>query len=321
MKRMALIGMCAAVAALGLMGCEWDTGSDAENWSSSYDWVNFSGVYRGLGGGLLVTDYTTTPSIPGVTNTYSDTDSGGTLPARGTTASGQVSHGSIVPGSFMVSVGSIAQLSDPGMAGVLTGNGTGTVNYGGGTWSIEIDTWSTTDQPITISYSYIVSRDGSTGGGAESGATRFSIYSFNVGHQGQHITITDNNGATYTGRIKKMQSASGYQNTDITQVGADEERNDRAAKYTYQESSLPADGDTIVATFECTGISKAGMRVRMLGTFQGTVAASVFTGRRMDGTWIETGGKTGDINAQTEAVSIQTVTIAPEGTEGTEGTE
>ena len=297
------------------MGCEWTSTSDGESWSSSYDWVNFSGVYRGLGGGLLVTDYTTTPSIPGVTNTYSRTDSGGTLPAHGTTASGKVSHGSIVPGSFMVNVGNIAQLSDPGKDGLLTGNGSGTVNYGGGTWAIEIDTFSTVNQNISISYSYIVARDGSTAGGADSGATRFRIYSFNVVHQGQHLTITDNNGATYTGRIKKMQSASGSQNTDITQVGANEEANDRHAKYTYQESPLPPDGDTIVATFECAGISKAGLSVRLVGTLQGTVAARIFTSRRMDGTWIELGGKTGDINAQTEAVSIQTVVVPVDGDE------
>lgn len=317
MKRIALIGMCAAAVALGLMGCEWTSTSDGESWSSAYDWVNFSGVYRGLGGGLLVTDYTTTPSIPGVTNTYSRTDSGGTLPARGTTASGKVSHGSIVPGSFMVNVGNIAQLSDPGKDGLLTGNGSGTVNYGGGTWAIEIDTFSTVNQSISISYSYIVARDGSTAGGADSGATRFRIYSFNVVHQGQYLTVTDNNGATYTGRIKKMQSASGSQNTDITQVGTDEEANDRSAKYTYQESPLPPDGDTIVASFECSGISKAGLSVRLLGTLQGTVAASIFTGRRMDGTWIELGGKTGDINAQTEAVSIQTVVVPVDGAEDT----
>lgn len=320
MKRIVLIGMCAAVAALGLMGCEWSSTSGDESWSSAYDWVNFSGVYRGLGGGLLVTDYTTTPSIPGVTNTYSRTDSGGTMPARETTKSGRVSHGSIVPGSFMVSVGSIAQLSDPGKNGLLTGNGSGTVNYGGGTWAIEIDTFSTVDQNISISYSYTVARDGSTAGGAESGATRFSIYSFNVVHQGQHLTVTDNNGSVYTGRIKKMQSASGYQNTDITQVGTDEEGNDKSAKYTYQESPLPTDGDTIVATIECAGVSKAGMTVKLVGTLQGTVAASIFTGRRMDGTWIELGGKTGDISAQTEAVSIQTVILPEEGAEDTGGT-
>ena len=69
MKRMALIGVCVAAAALGLAGCDWDTGSDADHWNSDYNWVNFSGTYRSAAGGLLVTDYTTTPSTPGSTNT------------------------------------------------------------------------------------------------------------------------------------------------------------------------------------------------------------------------------------------------------------
>ena len=305
MKRFAWIGIGVAALAVGIAGCSWETGDDATSWSSSYNWVNFSGVYRGVGGGLLVTDYTTTPSIPGVTNTYNETESGGTLPARGTSKSGKVSHGSIVPGSFIVTVGSIATLSDSGKAGVLTGSGSGSVDYAGGTWSIEIDTWSTVDQQISVSYSYTVSRDGTNAGGAESGATRVSIYSFNVSHSGQNLTITDNNGSTYTGKIKEIRSASGAENTDIEQVANDEKS---AGKITYYESELPEDGDAIVATFECSGVSSALMQVKIVGTFQGMVAASIFTSRRMDGTWIELGGKTGDINASTSEVAIPTST-------------
>ncbi len=323
MKRMALIGMCAAVAALGLMGCEWDTGSDAENWSSSYDWVNFSGVYRGASGGLLVTDYTTTPAIPGSTNVVTiSNDSQGSFALGQTSFSGTLDHGNVVPGSVVITLYSnggeaLRSFSDDGN-GVL-GASEGTIQYVSGSWTIELSILSPvgTAGRIVAAYSYYVSNSGSAGSGAESGATRVSIYSFNIEHQGQHLTITDNNGSVYSGRIKKMQSASGYQNTDITQVGADEERNDRAAKYTYQESSLPADGDTVVATFECTGISKAGMRVRIVGTLQGTVAASVFTGRVLNGTWIEIGGKTGNIYAQTTSVPVVNVGAGAEVPEDT----
>lgn len=214
MKRIALIGMCVAVAALGFMGCEWSSSSGNESWSSSYDWVNFSGVYRGADNSLLVTDYTTKPP------------------------------------------------------------------------------------PNTAS-----------------GASRFRIVSFTLFQQGQHLTITDNNGATYTGLIKKMHSASGYQNTDITQVGADEEGNDKSAKYTYQESPLPTAGDTIVASFECSGYSRAGLSVKIIGTLQGQVvlgisyatdteAARVFDGRSMDGTWIELGGKTGNIHGLAASIPV-----------------
>ena len=306
MKRFALIGMCVAALAIGLAGCNWETGNDATNWSSSYNWVNFSGVYRGVGGGLLVTDYTTTPTIPGVTNIYSKTESGGTMPARGTTASGTVSHGAIVPGSFMVKVGSIATLADPGKAGVLSGSGTGVVNYDGGTWSITMDTWSTESQSISVSYSYTVTRDGTASSGAQSGATRVKIYSFNVSHNGQHLTIVDNNGSTYTGYISQIRSLSGAENTDIQQVSGDEQARSAAAKITYYESKLPEDGDAISATFECSGVSAAMMQVKIVGSLQGTVASGVFTGRTLSGTWIELGGKTGDINGQTTTVPIVT---------------
>ncbi len=203
-------------------------------------------------------------------------------------------------------------MSDPGKAGILTGNGSGTVNYDGGTWSIDIDPaladWDNA-RPITVSYSYTVARDGSTSGGAESGATRVSVYSFNVAHSGQNLTIVDNNGATFNGKLSQVRSLSGAQNSDIPQVVSDEIAN--RAKATYYESELPADGDVIVANFEASGVSAAYVPVKIVGTFEGTVSAGVFTSRQMDGTWIETGGKTGDINAQTESVAIQ-VSVAEE---------
>ena len=310
MKRFALIGMVMAALAAGLVGCEWSTGEDATSWSSAYDWVNFSGVYRGLGGGLLVTDYTTTPSIPGVTNVYTRTESGGTMPKQDTAASGSMSHRPVVPGSVMITVGN-ATLSDPAKDGKLTGNGSGNVNYDGGTWNIVLDPemadWDKAN-PISVTYSYTVATDGSTSGGAESGATRVSVYSFNVNHTGQNLSIVDNNGATFSGKISQIRSLSGAQNTDIPQVSGDETAH--RAKATYYESELPADGDVIVASFEASGVSAAFIPVKIVGTFEGTVLAGVFTGRQMDGTWIESGGKTGNINAQTESVAIQATPVA-----------
>ena len=101
---------------------------------------------------------------------------------------------------------------------------------------------------------------------------------------------------------------------------AGDEQSQRA-KITYYESELPADGDSIVANFECSGTSAAYVPVKIVGTLEGTVAAGIFTGRTMNGTWIEVGGKTGDINASTYEVAIQTATETTEGTEGTEVAE
>lgn len=376
MKRVLSMALCAVAAAALLTGCEWSTSSDYnESWNDSYNWVNFSGTYRSSSGGMLVTDYTTMSA--GGTNNYNISESGGTMASGQTTASGTTRHAPIVPGSFSVVVGEVT-LSDNG-GGVLSGNGgSGTVSYAGGTWSIKLDsgsssktesatesagyldagnvamggstahksivpssfkvtvgtdlamsddgagkltgtgvkdgavsydggTWNFTlkdtyasvlPRLVTVEYSYSVadvsgkrtitvryafgaSNNGSSSG-AKAGSSGKPIYSFVVAHQGQNLSITDNNGSVYKGRITKMQSSSGVGPTN----------------------SLPRDGDTIIATFSTEGISAANMKVKIAGTFQGVVSGSVFTGRTMQATWIETGGKTGDINGTTVSVAI-----------------
>ncbi len=378
MKRVLSMALCAAAAAALMTGCEWSSSSDHnETWNDSYNWVNFSGTYRSVAGGMLVTDYTTTPSTPGATNNYSATESGGWMDAGATTRSGTTKNKPIIPGSFSVVVGEVT-LADDG-TGTLSGNGgSGTVSYAGGTWSIKVDSGSSSEtatasesagyldagalsksgtaghksivprsftitvgdvtmsddgdgnltgsgvksgsvsydgggwsftlsdkysstsprrvsvaysyrisvvdgkREVIVRYGYSVSNSGGSGGSAQAGSTGKPIYSFVVSQQGQNLTITDNNGAKYTGRISGMRSASGIGPTN----------------------SLPRDGDTIVASFSTKGTSAAGKQVTITGTFQGTVSASVFTGRTMQATWVESGGKTGDVNGTTGAVAI-----------------
>ena len=285
-----------AVAVVGLVaGCEWDSGGKGNSWSDSYNWVNFSGTYRNSGGGMLVTDYTTTPSTPGATNTFTRKESGGTLAAKGLAASGTVKYKPMVPGSFSVSVGSDVTLTDDGTGNLVGSGGTGTVSSSGGTWSFKLDDtqWSALSRKISVSYAYTVSNEGSSGGNARAGSTGKAIYSFVVTQQGQNLTITDNNGARYSGRLGEIRSTSGAtpDNSKATENGG---------------KVLPKDGDTIVSTFNCKGVSAAGKSVTITGTFQGTVASGVFTGRTMQGTWIEAGGKTGDINGTTVSVAVPT---------------
>lgn len=284
MKRIFTIALCAVAAAGLLAGCEWSTSSEHNtSWNDSYNWVNFSGTYRSAAGGMLVTDYTSTPSTPGSTNTYTSTESGGTLAGDSLSASGKASKHPIVPKSFTLQIGSDVTLADDG-TGTLSGSGgSGTVSYDGGTWSFTLaDTQSVYwNRKITVSYAYQVSNSGSASG-AKSGSSGKAIYSFVVVQQGEKLTITDNNGAAYKGHIGELRSTSGVTSTN----------------------SMPRDGDVIVATFSTSGTSAAGKQVTITGTFQGNVAASVFTGRTMQGTWIEAGGKTGDINGTTTAVSI-----------------
>ena len=330
MKRIAWVGVLTTVLAIGLVGCEWETGSGADSWSSSFNWVNFSGTYRSAAGGLLVTDYTTTPSTPGSTNVLTVAgESQGSFSAGQTAFSGQLDNGNIVPGSASIflynSEGTLRTLTDNGNRVLTSGSDSGTIDYVSGAWSINFNALNpvTQDGRIRANYSYQISNSGGAGSGARPGSTG-SIYSFVVVHEGQNLTLTDSNGAIYEGKISEIRSASGAQNTDIGQVGDDETANDNVsqrAKYTYYESPLPEDGDVIIASFDCTGISEAGIPVRITGVFQGTVATGVFTGRTMSGTWIEaTTGKTGDINGQTTSLPITTVT-ADTGTGDTNATE
>ena len=298
MKRFALIGMCVAVLAVGFVGCDWETGSDATSWSSSYNWVNFSGVYRSAAGGLLVTDYTTTPSTPGSTNTVEVKNEGqGTVSLNQTAYSGRLSKTPIVPGSAVINFGYFSA-SDDGNRVLTSSMGSGTIDYTSGAWTFSGAPQATAAGSVVANYSQFVSNSGSSGSGARPGSTG-SIYSFTILQQGQHLTFTDNNGATYSGYIGELRTASGT------------ERSDEEGKF------MPTDGDTMIATFECTGISAAMMQIKIVGTLQGTVAAGVFTGRTLNGTWIELGGKTGDINGQTTSVPITTVAATDTATEAT----
>lgn len=50
MKASKILKMFAATAAIAAVAaCEWGAGDDADSWSDSFNWVNFSGVYRTSG--------------------------------------------------------------------------------------------------------------------------------------------------------------------------------------------------------------------------------------------------------------------------------
>ncbi|NCA83773.1 MAG: hypothetical protein EOM72_13725, partial [Opitutae bacterium] len=208
MKRFALIGMCVAVLAAGLMGCNWETGNDATNWSSAYNWVNFSGVYRSAAGGLLVTDYTTTPSTPGSTNTLTvANESQGSFVAGTTAFNGKLKNGNVAPKSAVITLYNsagvaIRSLEDDGNGVLISGTESGSIQYVSGSWTITFNALNPVVEAgyVRASYSYLVSNSGSAGSGARPGSTG-SIFSFNVVQQGQHLTFTDNNGATYAGVI------------------------------------------------------------------------------------------------------------------------
>jgi hypothetical protein len=179
-------------------------------------------------------------------------------------------------------------LTDSG-SGTLSGSGkTGTIDYGTGAWSINlIGEWPAGGSQIVASYQYLIAGNAGSGS-AEPGSSGTTIYSFTVMHEGETLSITDNNGSVYTGTMGSVRSTG----------GADQDN-----------TATPVAGDTIIAQFSATGVSAAGYSVTMTGTFQGTVTAGGDSGfslanRAMYGTWIEDGGTTGDINGEASPIPI-----------------
>ncbi|MDD2237312.1 MAG: hypothetical protein PHG65_08930 [Kiritimatiellae bacterium] len=281
-KWMGVAVMAGAIAVLE-SGCEWSSGGGAGSWSDSYNWVNFSGTYRGIGGGVLVTDYTTTPGTPGTTNKVTGLSAGTTVKDK-VTYGGNV-DGNLVPGTIQLTVGGYVY-TDPSGNGVLSCpvGGSGAVDYSAGRWDVNLAGLPVeAGKAITISYSYAIQgSSGSTGAG--SGTTGAKIYSFVVWQNGQELQITDNNGRTYSGT---MGSVSGTLTS------------------TNQTAIV---GDSIVAQFSAEGISAANYRVTIAGNLQGVVggAAGVtyLNNRKMFGTWIEDGGRTGDVNGEASPIAV-----------------
>lgn len=67
-------------------------------------------------------------------------------------------------------------------------------------------------------------------------------------------------------------------------------------------------GDSVVAQFSAEGVSAANYKVTIAGTFQGVVGgaagATYLNNRKMYGTWIEEGGRTGDVNGEASPIVV-----------------
>jgi hypothetical protein len=283
-----------------LLGCEgWTTGGGVDDWNDSYNWVNFSGVYRGIGGGVLVTDYSATPGTPGTTNSVEDE-----LIAEGngsaTFFEGSFAHRPVVMGSLVIDVQGVGTFTDNGTANLDGPAGTiGTVDHGAGSWSIDCGSIAP-DNHADLTASYLYSTGGTSGDSApDSGASGVTIYSFTVHQEGNRLSIVDNNGKTYSGDFGSIRTSGGASSGDT-----------------------PASGDTVIGQYSVSGESASGFKVRMVGTFQGVVSGGSggttsggfsLSDRKMYGTWIEEGGREGDINGEASpvAISISTGTETP----------
>ncbi len=311
--RMALV----AAMSVALAGCEWSGGGGdgGGSWSSRYNFVNFSGSYRGS---PLVSKYSATSgsssssSSAGEVNVSSENK--GSIPA--TAFAGQCNLIPVKPGSvhLFISGGADGQFTDNG-SGSLSGtfnvgggvmlSASGTINYDNGAYGINLGVAGgpVVGRTVTITYTVL------TGSGvtvtttsAEPGSSKVTIFAFNVEQEGNKLRIVDNNGAVYEGSFGSIRTTGG----------------------TDQDSSAQSfkSGDQIMATFAASGKSKSGIGVKMTGTFQAVLSgvASSSSGtttmtlgsRQILGTWIEDGGATGDINGTAAAVSASTTTTTTE---------
>lgn len=271
-----------SAAMFSMTGCEWKAAGDEYTWNDSYNSVNFSGVYRGYNGGILVTDYTATPGTPGVTNNVSQSVGVG-IGAGQTVYSGLLNTTPVLSGSLNI-IGGGYVFTDNG-DGSLSGNVAGTagsIDYGTGSWSIDLN-GGTINSGVGINATYQTSVAGTAGtGSAGAGTSGITIYTFTVFHEGQNVTITDNNGSVYSGGFGSIRSTSGSTTLTI--------------------------GDTVIGQFTAEGTSAAGIAVKIVGTFQGVTGSSTVSDRRMLGTWIEDGGTTGDVNGEASPISLSTTT-------------
>ncbi|MEI6516472.1 MAG: hypothetical protein WCO77_10865, partial [bacterium] len=177
----------------------------------------------------------------------------------------------------------------------------GTINYDNGAYGIvcPIEAGNVIGKNVTITYTQLTGGGGSstsTSGSSSStpGSSGKSIYSFNVQQSGNKVSIVDNNGSVYTGTMDTSRSTG---NADANSQG-----------------TVMNNGDQVIAPFSASGKSASGMHVNMTGNFQGSIAgvstvterganntiirktSMSLTNRRIMGTWIEDGGKTGNIS-------------------------
>jgi len=299
------------VMGLAMVGCEWSGGGSGGggSWSSRYNFVNFSGSYRGS---PLVSKYSMTSgsssSAAGTVNVSSE--SKGNVSA--TSFAGQCNLTPVKPGSVHLFIGGgvDGQFTDNGSGGLSgtynVGGGvmlsaSGSINYDNGAYGIVLGPagGSAVGKPVTITYTVITGSSSVAPTSGEPGSSGVTIYAFNVEQEGNKLRIVDNNGSVYEGRFGSIRTTGG---TDQDSVNASF-----------------SNGDQVMATFEANGESAAGIGVKMTGNFQATISGvssstsgdsttthMTLGGRTILGTWMEDGGATGDINGMAASVGTTT---------------
>ncbi len=277
----ALFSGILAFAVVGLTGCEWEGSGDGDFWSEKYEFLNFSGVYRPRGSSIILSYEPEGVVDEGIGIAIIEDQTVGIGNGVKTTFGGVLASKPLVPGSLSITAGGF-HLVDNG-SGALAGSGaTGNIDYGTGSWAIDLG-GVPLDLGVVILANYRYMTGG--GGGSAKPGSSHPIYQFTVQQTGNRVTLIDNYGQSYEGKL--------------------------AAVDTVHEGEYANQRQQINQSFSFTAEGLAhGMRIRIVGAFlaQQTVHYSQgdddtrtelyrIVSFVMDGTWIEPSGKTGRIDA------------------------
>lgn len=218
MKSVFRFGAAAAVIAATLVGCDWGGVSSSESWNDAYAWANFSGTYK------LVTDVYVTEGegsdSESSLNVQWDDDSYNIASrvSEGTTSwsgsvrkKGVASHGiRAVTLKIKYENDYEITINDPDGDGKLEGNDSGkalkgTVVYGTGEITLSdipsLSRYGKFDITVTYQFSYIKTLGASSSSSSQDGVVQSPITWLNVTQKGNLLTLQDNDGRTYAGKI------------------------------------------------------------------------------------------------------------------------
>jgi hypothetical protein len=282
MKMSRLLMLVVALAGLMLsQSCEWESPKDGDSFNSDVPF-DVTGTYRAATpGNPVVVDFSSigreeNPAVEGrqVSTANGTQFKSFTLPNR-----------NITPGTVLITVADISYRDD--REGNLVATGTpgagstpvGSIAYEGGGVFLDYRREIPSGTPIFATYSYL-DRNASRPG---SGASRTTIYSFTVQQLGDSLTITDNNGDSYTGKLGKSR---------ITGETAD--RLNRSIQFRAEGNSRGVDIKIIGVFNTFNEITVADTTVATGSTFiQGQSELGRTLSLTMEGTWVEPRGSGG----------------------------
>lgn len=271
-----LTGVLVVLVGAFIVGCEWETSSDGDSWNSSYDWVDFGGVYRPTAGRtFIISEFG-----PGDAGDPASVNSSSQSIGEGNGLSGNFSsilaNKPIVPGSVSVSGttdNGITQLLSDNGAGGFTGNGTGSINYQSGAITASFSLAPGVGKNVIASYSYSVA---GSPGNQQPGSPK-PIYTISVDQTGNRLSFRDSNGMTYSGDITSVSGGA-----DGTVAGA------------------------VVANFNVTGADGSKISGVLQGQFTPNIGidGAGTLDRVMNGTYTSAGGATGDVVGSAGPINV-----------------